>query len=77
MEPPAVEEFSTGNLGPGLKVLGYSREKDVVTGTSGLGPGGCIDAGDSLVLQPPASLRAADLGGAVEQDGQEILAQPV
>lgn len=32
MEPPAVEEFGTDNLGPGLKVLGYSREKDVVTG---------------------------------------------
>jgi hypothetical protein len=32
MQPPAVEEFGTGNLGPGLKVLGYSRDKDVVTG---------------------------------------------
>jgi hypothetical protein len=25
MQPPAVEEFATDNLGPGLKVLGYSR----------------------------------------------------
>jgi hypothetical protein len=32
MQPPAVEEFGTDNLGPGLKVLAYSREKDVVTG---------------------------------------------
>jgi hypothetical protein len=32
MQPPAVEEFGTDNLGPGLKVLAYSREKDIVTG---------------------------------------------
>ena len=33
MQPPAVEEFGTDNLGPGLKALGYSRDKkDVVTG---------------------------------------------
>jgi hypothetical protein len=31
-QPPAVEEFGTANLGPGLKVLGYSRDKDAVTG---------------------------------------------
>jgi hypothetical protein len=32
MQSPAVEEFGTDNLGPGLKVLGYSQEKNVVTG---------------------------------------------
>ena len=32
MQPPAVEEFGTGSLGPGLKVLGHTRDKDVVTG---------------------------------------------
>jgi hypothetical protein len=32
MQPPAVEEFGTDKLGPGIKVLGYTREKkDVVT----------------------------------------------
>jgi hypothetical protein len=32
LQSPAVEEFGTGSLGPGLKVLGYTRDKDVVTG---------------------------------------------
>jgi hypothetical protein len=32
MQPPAVEDFGTDNLGSGIKVLGYTREKDVVTG---------------------------------------------
>lgn len=32
MQPPTVEEFSTERLGPGLKVLAYTRNKEVVTG---------------------------------------------
>jgi hypothetical protein len=33
MQPPAVEEFSTEQLGPGLKVLAYTQNKSVITGT--------------------------------------------
>ena len=32
IQPPLVEEFGTDRLGPGLKVLAYTRNKDVVTG---------------------------------------------
>ena len=32
MQPPTVEEFSTGQLGPGLKVLAYTQNKNVITG---------------------------------------------
>jgi hypothetical protein len=32
MQAPVVEEFSTDKLGPGLKVLAYTRDKDVITG---------------------------------------------
>jgi hypothetical protein len=32
MQEPVVEEFSTGKLGPGLKVLAYTQDSDVITG---------------------------------------------
>ncbi len=32
MQEPVAEEFSTGNLGPGLKVLACTQDKNVVTG---------------------------------------------
>jgi len=32
MQAPVVEEFDTDKLGPGIKVVAYTRNKDVVTG---------------------------------------------
>ncbi|MBV9448191.1 MAG: hypothetical protein JO345_20090 [Streptosporangiaceae bacterium] len=32
MQPPVIEEFSTEKLGAGIKVVAYTRNKDVVTG---------------------------------------------
>jgi hypothetical protein len=32
VQPPLVEEFGTEQLGPGLKVLSYTRKDDTVTG---------------------------------------------
>jgi hypothetical protein len=32
MQPPVVDEFGTDRLGPGLKVLAYTKNRDTVTG---------------------------------------------
>jgi hypothetical protein len=32
IQPPSVEEFGTDRLGPGLRVLAYTKNKDVITG---------------------------------------------
>jgi hypothetical protein len=32
MQPPSVEEFATDRLGPGLRVLAYTRNKEAITG---------------------------------------------
>jgi hypothetical protein len=32
IEPPFAEEFATDRLGPGLKVLAYTRKDDMITG---------------------------------------------
>jgi hypothetical protein len=32
MQAPVIDEFDTDNLGPGIKVLAYTRDKDVITG---------------------------------------------
>jgi len=32
MQPPSVEEFGTDRLGPGLRVLAYTKHKDTITG---------------------------------------------
>jgi hypothetical protein len=32
IQPPSVEEFATDRLGPGLRVLAYTKNKEVITG---------------------------------------------